>query len=292
MKYSSIVFGATAILMMTGCTAMLPYDSEFTCNKGNGKGICGSMSEIYGETLKNKDSNESLSATGQTGSCSKCPSVQGQTDASCQEHYITAPDEKEEIIYALYRKEKDSHTKNVQQDERLAALEMQAKLLIANNGNLSNKFAELQNQTQKAPITNYPIYGGEKTSDSAALFDGVKKEKKKKSIKKRVKKIFVPAEKPEEFEDATGVVEVIYKDSFARAAPNLLRPTVAEPIHKGEQFNYTGKSKSWYRLKSGLYVSKKVVKEAESAVAQAKAAAIIKSAPSIKGTTVKAEAKK
>lgn len=292
MKYSSIVFGATAILMMTGCTAMLPYDSEFTCNKGNGKGICGSMSEIYNETLKNKDSNESLSATGQAVSCSKCPSTQGQTATSCQEHYIAAPDEKEEIIYALYRKEKDSHTKNVQQDERLAALEMQAKLLIANNGNLSSKFAELQNQTQKAPITNYPIYGGEKTSDSAALSDNVKKEKKKKIAKKRIKKILVPAEKPEEFEDVAGMVEVIYKDSFTRAAPNLLRPTVAEPIHKGEQYSYTGKSKSWYRLKSGLYVSKRVVREIENTVSQAKAAAIVKSTPSMKGTAVKAEVKK
>jgi hypothetical protein len=273
MRINNIVFGAMAILTMSGCSTMLPYDSEFTCKKGNGKGMCGSMSEIYDETLKNNDSNESSS---------------GQT-VSAKEHYIGAPNENEEVIYALYRKEKDSHVKNVQQDERLAALEMQAKLLIANNSNLSGKFAELQNQ--KAPIADYPVFSGANSATESVISTSEKKKsKKKKSHKKRIKKILVPAEKPEEFIEALGVAEVTYKDSFARAAPNLLRPTVAEPIHKGERFSYTGESKSWYRLKSGLYVSKKVVKKIEENSLQPKV--VPPKPPVIKAVPVKTEAKR
>lgn len=272
MRINNIVFGATAIIIMSGCSTMLPYDSEFTCKKGNGKGMCGSMSEIYDETLKNNDSNESSS---------------GQT-VSTKERYISAPNENEEVIYALYRKEKDSHVKNVQQDERLAALEMQAKLLIANNSNLSGKFAELQNQ--KAPITDYPVYNAGANAADSAVKTNDKNKKKKVKKKKRVKKILIPAEKPEDFDEAVGVVEVTHKDSFARAAPNLLRPTVAEPIHRGERFNYTGESKSWYRLKSGLYVSKRVVMKVEADPMPPKVVA--SKPPVIKAVPVKTEAKK
>lgn len=41
----SLLF-ALALLMVSGC-AMLPYEEEFSCNKGVGKGTCSRVSENY-----------------------------------------------------------------------------------------------------------------------------------------------------------------------------------------------------------------------------------------------------
>lgn len=159
----NLILGVTtSAFILSGCSTIMPYDSEFTCNKGAGKGICGSMSEIYQGTLNSQDSNET------------------NRQALEGEKYISTPVEQEEIMYALYRKEKVSQEKNVQQDERLAKLEMQSKLLVASNSNMAGKLAGMSEQ--KMP-ENYPVYIPEPKKQSCEPVV-----KKKKAYKATVRK--------------------------------------------------------------------------------------------------------
>jgi hypothetical protein len=151
-----------ATLFMTGCASIMPYDSEFSCNKGPGRGVCGSMSEVYKKTLP-ADDNETI---GQTNIISKNKSI------------IAADSDDEEIMYALYRKEKAHDSKNIEQDERIAKLEMQSKLLIASNSNLTNKIADIPTSQS---VQNYPIY-------QPSASDSKLNESPKEVIKNQVKK--------------------------------------------------------------------------------------------------------
>jgi hypothetical protein len=42
-------------LFMSGCSPkiLLPYEEEKLCNRGAGYGVCGSLSDVYEDTLKN-----------------------------------------------------------------------------------------------------------------------------------------------------------------------------------------------------------------------------------------------
>jgi len=44
-------------LFMSGCSSkiLLPYENEKLCNKGFGYGVCGSLSDVYEDTLKNPE---------------------------------------------------------------------------------------------------------------------------------------------------------------------------------------------------------------------------------------------
>jgi hypothetical protein len=44
-------------LLMSGCSSkiLLPYEEEKLCNKGLGYGVCGSLSDVYEDTLKNPE---------------------------------------------------------------------------------------------------------------------------------------------------------------------------------------------------------------------------------------------
>lgn len=53
--FMPIILGS---LLLTGCSSILmPYKSEFKCQKGAGEGVCNSVSENY-ETLTAKDKKE------------------------------------------------------------------------------------------------------------------------------------------------------------------------------------------------------------------------------------------
>ena len=41
-------------LFLSGCSKLIfPYEEEKLCNKGIGQGFCGSVSEIYEDSVKN-----------------------------------------------------------------------------------------------------------------------------------------------------------------------------------------------------------------------------------------------
>jgi uncharacterized protein YceK len=44
-------------LFMSGCSSkiLLPYEEEKLCNKGSGYGVCGSLSDVYRDTLGNPE---------------------------------------------------------------------------------------------------------------------------------------------------------------------------------------------------------------------------------------------
>jgi uncharacterized protein YceK len=44
-------------LSMSGCSSkiLLPYEEEKLCNKGSGYGVCGSLSDVYRDTLENPE---------------------------------------------------------------------------------------------------------------------------------------------------------------------------------------------------------------------------------------------
>ena len=43
-------------LFMIGCAKiLLPYEEEKLCKKGLGYGVCGSLSDVYEDTLKNPE---------------------------------------------------------------------------------------------------------------------------------------------------------------------------------------------------------------------------------------------
>lgn len=154
-------------VFLAGC-AIMPYDSEFSCNKGPGQGVCGSMTEIYHSSLPS-DGNTSVEKK------------------SSNNTYIAPDSENEEVVYALYRSGKVNSIKNVEQDERLAKLEMQSRLLIANNSNMANKFANLPTSMPSV----YPVYSPEISkpiSSSDIKQDSKKKKEKKRSTHKKQKK--------------------------------------------------------------------------------------------------------
>lgn len=44
------------VLFVSGCSkVLLPYENEKLCKKGLGYGVCGSLSDVYEDTLKNPE---------------------------------------------------------------------------------------------------------------------------------------------------------------------------------------------------------------------------------------------
>lgn len=164
MKKAILLSTITAAFFISGCSTIMPYDSEFTCNKGPGKGVCGSMSEVYKKTLPADENNMSALS----GSVVQNRSV------------MTQDTEQEEVMYALYRKEKNHDIKNVEQDERLARLEMQSKLLIASNSNMASKIADIPTGQASQP---YPVYPQPVVDNNPP-----KKQETKKIVKKKIVK--------------------------------------------------------------------------------------------------------
>lgn len=243
MKKKFLLSTITAALFISGCSSIMPYDSEFSCNKGPGQGICGSMTEIYQKTLP-KDGNGSVNGKDSKGG------------------NIAIDSDQEEVMYALYRKEKVDSTKNKQQDDRLARLELQSKLLIANNANLASKIADIPT----APIVqNYPIYDPKAVAlnkaeaskvDTGALF-------KKKPIKKKKR------------------VKTCHNGDFCKIAPHVTTVNAREgacgcsditgSYIAGESFKVDSEKNGWVKTDKGwvdsaLLVKTKIIPKKEEKV--------------------------
>lgn len=92
------------------------------------------------------------------------------------------------------------------------------------------------------------------------------------------KKIIAPAVVAvvEEFHDEEGRVIVKYKKAFTRTSPELLKRAIGPRVNEGDIFTFVAKSDRWYKLKSGLYISKMVVCETKLCEGVAKEGAPIK----------------
>lgn len=61
------------------------------------------------------------------------------------------------------------------------------------------------------------------------------------------------------FQDVTGRIIVNHPNVFARTSPELTAKSVSTHVQEGDVFTYVAKNKDWFKLKSGKYISSKVV---------------------------------
>jgi len=61
------------------------------------------------------------------------------------------------------------------------------------------------------------------------------------------------------FQDVSGRVIVNHSKVFVRTSPELTTKSVSTQVQEGDIFTYVAKNKDWFKLKSGKYISSKVV---------------------------------
>lgn len=73
------------------------------------------------------------------------------------------------------------------------------------------------------------------------------------------KNVLIAAPVVEDFSTSEGKIIVSKNNVFVRSEPIAEKKYVSNSVNEGDVFTYIAQSRSWYKLKSGKYISKKVV---------------------------------
>ena len=85
------------------------------------------------------------------------------------------------------------------------------------------------------------------------------KQERSNEPKQNAIKIVVSSPVAMNFQDVTGRIIVNHSKVFVRTSPELTAKSVSTHVQEGDVFTYVAKNKDWFKLKSGKYISSKVV---------------------------------
>lgn len=249
MRHARSILSATSIaIILSGCTSwMMPYQSDFSCPRGQGDGVCGSMTEIYQKSLEKEGNVTSKRLRG---------------DSTGMATLTTADTESEQVIYALYRKQKLADELNKAQEERLAKLEMQAKLLIAGNTSLANKLNNFPARQEPTIIVQPPL--PLPSEHKCEVVTAEQPEKHKVAMKKTSVKV---DSKPQKCRVGDTCELIRIETANMREKPCSCSKILAV-FKKGDTFNPTAKQGIWLKDERG-WISSLFLKRVDSNISGA-----------------------